>query len=142
MTLREILTFSSVVDDDCNIDDSVFDHIVKHPKEVMIIFDGYDECSQQNYIAGNPEEQYQNNARCKMPVAALCSKLIKGKILKGAIVMFTSRPDESDRLGGVRFKWYVEIVGFSSEQVIEYIEKYFKKNEKMKNAVLKKKNMS
>ena len=137
VTLREILNCCSALDDKCNIDDSTFEYIVKHPKEVMIILDGYDEYSQQDYIAGNLEEQHPNDARRKMPVAALCSKLIKGKILKGAIVMITSRPDESDEMGGIRFKRYVEIAGFSSEQVKEYIEKYFKKNENMKNAVLK-----
>ena len=137
VTLREILNCCSALDDKCNIDDSTFEYIVKHPKEVMIILDGYDEYSQQDYIAGNLEEQHPNNARRKMPVAALCSKLIKGKILRGAIVMITSRPDESDKMGGIRFKRYVEIAGFSTEQVKEYIEKYFKKNENMKNAVLK-----
>ena len=137
VTLREILNCCSALDDKCNIDDSTFEYILKHPKEVMIILDGYDEYSQQDYIAGNLEEQHPNDARRKMPVAALCSKLIKGKILKGAIVMITSRPDESDKMGGIRFKRYVEIAGFSSEQVKEYIEKYFKKNENMKNAVLK-----
>ena len=135
VTLREILNCCSALDDKCNIDDSIFEYIVKHPKEVMIILDGYDEYSQQDYIAGNFEE-HPKDARHKMPVAALCSKLIKGKILKGAIVMVTSRPDESDKMGGIRFKRYVEIVGFSSEEVKEYIKKYFKKNEVMKNAVL------
>ena len=137
VTLREILNCCSALDDKCNIDDSTFEYIVKHPKEVMIILDGYDEYSQQDYIAGNLEEQHPNNARRKMPVAALCSKLIKGKILRGAIVMITSRPDESDKMGGIRFKRYVEIAGFSTEQVKEYIEKYFKNDENMKNAVLK-----
>ena len=134
---KEILNFSSVLDDKCNIDGTSLEYIVKHPKEIMIILDGYDEYSQQDYIAGNSEEQHPNDARRKMPVAALCSKLVKGKILKGAIVMITSRPDESDKMGGIRFKRYVEIAGFSSEQVKEYIEKYFKNNENMKNAVLK-----
>ena len=137
VTLREILNFSSVLDDKCNIDDTSFEYIVQHPTEVMIILDGYDEYSQQDYIAEKLEEQHPNDARGKMPVAALCSKLVKGKILKGAIVMITSRPDESDKMGGIRYKRYVEIAGFSAEQVKEYIKKYFKKNENMKNAVLK-----
>ena len=136
VTVREILNCCSTLDDRCNIDDSTFEYILKHPKEVMIILDGYDEYSQQDYIAGNLEEQHPNDTRRKMPVAALCAKLIKGKILKEAIVMITSRPDESDKMGGIRFKRYVEIAGFSSGQVKEYIEKYFKNNENMKNAVL------
>ena len=130
MTLREILNFSSI------LDDVAFEYIVNHPEEVLIILDGYDEYSQQDYITGNSGKEYQNDARSKMPVAALCSKLIKGEILKGSVVVVTSRPDESDKLGGIRFRRYVEIVGFSSQQVKEYIEKYFKKNENMKSAVL------
>ena len=137
VTLREILNCTSVQDDNSNMDDFIFEYIVKHPRQAMIIIDGYDEYSQQDYIAGNLEEEHLSDARCEMPVAALCSKLIKGKILRGAIVMVTSRPDESDKMGGIRFKRYVEIAGFSSEQVEKFIEKYFKKNENMKNAVLK-----
>ena len=137
VTLREILNWSSVLDDKCNIKDSAFEYIVNHPKEVMVILDGYDEYSQKTNIAGKEEEEHPNDARGRMPVAALCSKLIKGKILKGAIVMITSRPDESDKLGGIRFKRYVEIAGFSSEKVKEYIEKYFKEDENMKKEVLK-----
>ena len=49
VTLREVLNWSSVLDDKCNIDDSTFEYIVKHPEEVMIILDGYDEYSEQDY---------------------------------------------------------------------------------------------
>ena len=136
-SLRELLNCCSVLDDNsANIDDSLFEHLVNHPEEVLIIMDGYDEYSQQDYIAGNSEEQYPNNAREEMPVAALCAKLIQGKMLRDAVVMITSRPDESDKIGGIRFDRYVEITGFSPQQVKEYIEKYFKRNEIMKNTVL------
>ena len=65
VTLREILNCCSALDDKCNIDDSTFEYILKHPKEVMIILDGYDEYSQQDYIAGNLGEQFPNDARRK-----------------------------------------------------------------------------
>ena len=48
VTLREILNCCSTLDDKCNIDNSTFEYIVKHPKEVIIILDGYDEYSQQD----------------------------------------------------------------------------------------------
>ncbi|XP_078380833.1 uncharacterized protein LOC144663685 [Oculina patagonica] len=135
-SLRELLNCSSLLHDDSNLDNSLFEYIVNHPEEVLIILDGYDEYSQQDYIAGNSEEQYPNNAREKMPVAALCAKLIKGKLLTDSVVMITSRPDESDKMGGIRFDRYVEITGFSPQQVKEYIEKYFTENETTKNIVL------
>ena len=138
VTLKEILNQSSVLDDHSNIDDSLFEYIVGHADEVLIIIDGYDEYSQQDFIATNLDDQYPNNAQEEMPVAALCTKLIKGKILRGSVVMITSRPDESDKmkLDGIGFDRYIEISGFSEQQVTEYIEKYFKENKRMKKAVI------
>ena len=135
-SLRELLNCSSVLDENSNIDDSLFEYIVSHPEEVLIIMDGYDEYSQREHIADNSEERYPNNARAEMPVAALCAKLMKGKMLRDAVVMITSRPDESDKIGGICFDRYVEITGFSPEQVKEYIEKYFKEHETMRKTVL------
>ncbi|KAL9965346.1 hypothetical protein ACROYT_G029135 [Oculina patagonica] len=135
-SLRELLNCSSVLDENSNLDNSLFEYLVNHPEEVLIILDGYDEYSQQDYIASSSEEQYPNNAREEMPVAALCAKLIKGKMMRESVVMITSRPDESDKMGGIQFDRYVEITGFSPEQVEEYIVKYFKENETMKNTVL------
>jgi len=101
----------------------------------LIIIDGYDEYSHQDYITGELEKRYQNTAKEKMPVAALCTKLIKGKLLRNSVVMITSRPNESDKMGGIPFHRYLEIAGFSPEQVREFIKKYFRKNDAMKSAV-------
>ena len=138
VTLKDILNRSSVLDDRSNIDDSIFEYILHHSEEVLIIIDGYDECSQREYIASDSDEKYPNNAKEKMPVAALCAKLIKGKILRGSVVMITSRPDESDEMKAkdIYFDRYVEITGFSEPQVKEYIGKYFKNNDRMKNIVM------
>ena len=139
VTLRDILNQSSLLDDHSNIDDSLFEYIVDHSDEVLIVIDGYDEYSQQNFIASDLDEEYPNNAKEKMPAAALCAKLMKRQILRGSVVMITSRPDESDKMmqqKKIDFDRYVEITGFSEPQVKEYIEKYFKDNERMKNNVL------
>ena len=136
LSLQELLNCSTVLDDNSNIDESLFEYIVNHPEEVLIIIDGYDEYSQQDYITGESAKRYQNTAKEKIPVAALCSKLIKGKLLRDSVVMITSRPDESDKMGGVRFDRYVEIAGFSPDQVQEFIKKYFRENDIMKKTVL------
>ena len=123
VTLREILNRSSVLDEHSNIDDFLFEYIVDHSENVLITLDGFDE--------------YPNSAKEKMPVAALCAKLIKGKILKDSVVMITPRPDESDEMTGkIPFDRFVEITGFSEERVKKYIAKYFKENEVLKNAVM------
>ena len=139
VTLRDILNQSSLLDDHSNIDDSLFEYIVDHSDEVLIVIDGYDEYSKQNFIASDLDEEYPNNAKEEMPAAALCAKLMKRQILRGSVVMITSRPDESDKMmkqKKIDFDRYVEITGFSEPQVKEYIEKYFKDNERMKNNVL------
>ena len=139
LSLQELLNCSTVLDNNSNIDDSLFEYIVNHPEEVLIIIDGYDEYSQQDYIAGRSkesEEQYPAGAKEKMPVATLCSKLIKRTLLRDSVVMITSRPDESDKMGGIPFDRYMEIAGFSPEQVQEFIEKYFRENNTMKKTVL------
>ena len=136
VTLRELLNRSLVLDEHSNIDESLFEYIVNHSEEVLIVIDGYDECSQQDYIASDLDEQYSNSTQEKMPVAALCAKLIKGKILRGSVVMITSRSDESEKMNRIHFDQYAEITGFSEQQVKEYIGKYFQKKENVKNAVL------
>ena len=137
VTLREILNRSSVLDEHSNIDDSLFEYIVDHSEDVLIILDSFDEYSKKSFISRDLDDQYPNSTQDKMPVAALCAKLIKGKILKDSVVMITSRPDESDEMiGKIPFDRLVEITGFSEEQVKKYIEKYFKENEVMKNAVM------
>jgi len=71
-----------------------------------------------------------------MPVAALGAKLVRGKILRDYVVLISSRPEEFDKISGIRFDRNVEITGFSEREVKEYIEKYFRKDEAMKNTVL------
>ena len=46
VTLREILNLSSVLDEHSNIDDSLFEYIVDHSQNVLIILDGFDEYSE------------------------------------------------------------------------------------------------
>ena len=84
----------------------------------------------------NQRTGYQNTAKNKMPVAALCTQLIKRKLLRDSVVMITSKPDESDEMGGISFDRYVEIAGFSPQQVQEFVDKYFRESDTIKNVVL------
>ena len=136
VSLQDILNCCTLLDDKCRIDDLLLQYLVNHPEEVLIIMDGFDEYSLQDYIVGNTHERYPNSCQEKMPVAALCAKLINGQILGRSTVLVTSRPDESDKLCEVRFHRNVEITGFSEQEVTEYIKSYFRENESMKNIVL------
>ena len=136
VSLQDILNCCTLLDDQCRIDDLLLQYLVNHPEEVLIIIDGFDEYSLQDYIVGNTHERYPNSCQEKMPVAALCAKLINGQILGQSTVLVTSRPDESDKLCEVRFHRNVEIAGFSEQEVTEYIKNYFRENESMKKIVL------
>ena len=137
VSLQEVLNRSTLLDDQCRIDDVLLQYLVDHPEEVLIIIDGFDEYSLQDCIVGNTHERYPNSCREQMPVAAVCAKLINGQILGQSTVLVTSRPDESDKLTcEVRFHRNVEITGFSGQEVTEYIKRYFRENKRMKNIVL------
>ena len=141
LTLKEILERCSFLDDQClrsNMDTFPLEYILDHSEEVLIIIDGFDEYSKQgqDYIAGDYHEEYPNCSERKMKIAALCSKLMRKKILKQATIMITSRSDESDKLSKIEFDRIAEVTGFSEQQVTEYIERYFRQNESLKGTVL------
>uniref|UniRef100_A0A6P8J067 NACHT, LRR and PYD domains-containing protein 12-like n=1 Tax=Actinia tenebrosa TaxID=6105 RepID=A0A6P8J067_ACTTE len=127
MNLQELLNCSPLLDHNSVINDSLFEHLIQNPSKVLIILDGFDECSEEHrkQIASDYEEQYPNDSKEKMPIPALCSKLIRGKVLRNSVVLVSSRPGKAEKLGKVQFDRYVEISGFSPEQVIEYVDKYF-----------------
>nr|AOW69251.1 nucleotide-binding and leucine-rich repeat receptor [Actinia tenebrosa] len=133
--LMELLNRSSLLEEYSLVDNVLFEYMLHHKEELLVIMDGYDEYSKRDEIVNQSEEKYPNDPRNRMPVSAMCSKLIKGKIMRESVVLVTSRPAESDELGQVNFDEYVEITGFSSKQVREYIEKYFQVDEAVKNII-------
>lgn len=133
--LMELLNRSSLLEEYSLVDNVLFEYILHHQEKILVILDGYDEYSKRDDIVNKSEEKYPNDPRIRMPVSAICSKLIKSKIMRESVVLMTSRPAEADELGDVSFDEYVEITGFSSKQVKEYIEKYFQADEEVKNII-------
>ncbi|KAK3735135.1 hypothetical protein QZH41_000005 [Actinostola sp. cb2023] len=135
--LSEFLTFSSTYDGRTKLDESITDYIIENPEQVLIVIDGFDEFNYQESIYGDSETQFSNDPRTEMPVSAMCSKLIKGKILGDSVVMVTSRPGDANEIKEkLKFDRYVEITGFNDQHVTEYVEKYFRDSEETKNKVL------
>ncbi|XP_020916977.2 NACHT, LRR and PYD domains-containing protein 12 [Exaiptasia diaphana] len=122
------------------IDEKVMTHIAQHSDQLFIIFDGYDEYKDHNELLGDFEGQFENDTKTKMPVAALISKVIQRKILRDSVIIITSRPGEADELDKkLQFDRCVEITGFSDEQVLQYVEKYFNsKPEEVKKMAMEK----
>ena len=123
LSLRELLTRAETVQ---RLDDSVWEFIQNEPTKVLLIFDGLDEYSGKDEI--NTREDYKNDVEEKMPVSVLYKKLAAGELLRGASILVTTRPTAVKYVAHVDFQRTVEIRGFTSENVEEYVEKFTRAN--------------
>ena len=123
LSLRELLTRAETVQ---RLDDSVWEFIQNEPTKVLFIFDGLDEYSTKDEI--NTREDYKNDVEEKMPVSVLYNKLAAGELLRGASILATTRPTAVKYVAHVSFQRTVEIRGFTSENVEEYVEKFTRAN--------------
>ena len=119
LSLRELLAGAETVQ---RLHDSVWEFIQNEPTKVLLIFDGLDEYSRKDEI--NTREDYKNDVEEKMPVSVLYNKLAAGELLRGASILATTRPTAVKYVAHVNFQRTVEIRGFTSENVQEYVEKF------------------
>ena len=119
LSLRDLLTRAETVE--C-LDDSVWELVQKEPTKVLLIFDGLDEFSRKEDILA--QEDYKNNVDQKMPVSVLYKKLAAGELLRGASILTTTRPKAVEYVARVKFERTVEIRGFTSKNVEDYVEKF------------------
>ena len=124
LSLRELLTLSEHSPSD-HMDDEVWNYILENPQRVLLIFDGIDEFKHNSKIRKeNFKPQFKNRVDEKMPLHGLYEKLATGKLLNGAAVLTTTRPTALSCIERVDFDKVFEILGFSSEQVEEYVTKF------------------
>ena len=119
LSLRELLAGAETVQ---RLDDSVWEFVQNESTKVLLIFDGLDEYSRKEKI--NTQEDYKNNVEEKMPVSVLYKKLAAGELLRGASILTTTRSTAVKYVVHVKFERTVEILGFTSENVEEYVEKF------------------
>ena len=103
-TLQKFLEKSPVCPEP--LDDSTFEYIKDNSDSVLILIDGFDEYK---------SELGEQN---------ICSRLLSGKVLSGATVVVTSRPEAVEKLGNVKFDRKAEILGFSPEEMKSYLTKF------------------
>ncbi|CAH3150749.1 unnamed protein product [Pocillopora meandrina] len=122
LSLRELLTRSTYSPE---LDEKVWNYILKNPQQVLLIFDGIDEFKDNSKIGTeNKKPQFKNSVDEKMPLSALYAKLTTGKLLNGAAVITTTRPTALSCIKRIPFDKMFEILGFSSEQVEEYVTRF------------------
>ena len=122
LSLRDLLARAETVQ---SLDDAAWDFIKEKPTKVLLIFDGLDEYSRKEDIKAQEDDlTYKNSVEEKMPVSVLYNKLAEGKLLRGASIITTTRPTALKCVLNVRFQRTVEIRGFTSEDVKEYVKNF------------------
>ena len=120
LNLRELLDYSEFSP---NMTDEVWHYILENPSKVLFIFDGIDEYSARKEIQED-DSIYRDTVEEKMPLHALYTKITSGKLLDGATVLTTIRPTAVSCVRNIKFSKVVEILGFSSGQVKNYVEMF------------------
>ena len=126
LNLRELLDHSQY---STTLSEETWSYIRENPQRVLIIFDGFDEYSRKAEI-NKDDVQYRNSEEDRMPVHFLLKKILSGNILTGATVLMTIRPNAVSCIRSSNFDKTVEILGFTPEQVVDYVEKFSKQGDK------------
>ena len=121
LSLRELLTWSEHSLSD-HLDDEVWKYILQHPEGVLILFDGFDEFKDNANMAVAPP--CSTSIEEEMPLQILYQWLVTGEILEGASIVTTTRPTALSGIAHLKFDRTFEILGFSNEQIREYIHKF------------------
>ena len=126
LDLRKLLSCSETVSQD--LDDEVWNYIITNPTKVLLIFDGIDEFNARSAIS-NDDSHFNDSEEEKMPLYYLYKKIASGKLLKGATVITTLRPTASSCVRQLRFDKVFEILGFTSEEVEDYVTRFTKEDQ-------------
>jgi Leucine-rich repeat (LRR) protein len=110
--------------------ESIYEEIAKEPQKAILIFDGLDE------YHGDPTsclDQYRiipNDPNTGTSAMNLFIALVLGDLLKGSTVLVTSRPTADDFYSRLDFDRNVEIIGFTSDKIEEYVSRFCDNNNK------------
>ena len=125
LSLRELLAGAETVQ---RLDDSVWEFVQNESTKVLLIFDGLDEYSRKEEI--NTQQHCKKDVEEKMPVSVLYKKLAAGELLRGASILATTRPTAVKYVAHINFERTVEILGFTSANVEEYVKNFSRGNPK------------
>ena len=120
LNLRELLDHSEY---STALSEDAWNYICHNPDRVLIIFDGFDEYSRKTEI-NKDDVQHRNNKEDRMPIHFLLQKIVSGNFLTRSTVLMTTRPNAVSCIRSLYFDKTVEILGFTTEQVEDYVEKF------------------
>ena len=112
-----------------DVGNHVFRHLVDNPEKILLMFDGLDEFSDRKRFTENHEARYEDDFSMEMPFFALYLKLLQRRLLPGATVLTTCRASAVESLNDSWFNKTVELVGFTKEKVLQYVDNFCKQDE-------------
>ncbi|PFX16646.1 NACHT, LRR and PYD domains-containing protein 3 [Stylophora pistillata] len=132
LSLRELLMKSEYFPTH-HLDDEVCCQLLENPKDVLILFDGFDEFRHDQHM----ESTYPRGIDEKKPLQILYQALVKGILLKGASVLTTTRPTalSSIKYLSQSFDKTLEVLGFSWEQIKKYVENFAGKDKQTRQTL-------
>ena len=131
VSLKEFLRFGTNLKKDEF--EEIFNTVLHSPEKVIIIFDGLDEfCSNlndfQNYV--QESQLKENDPSISMAPMLLLVKIMYGFLLDKATILVTTRPTACDACSKIDFNREVEIIGFTSDKIEEYVRTFCSLNKK------------
>ena len=108
--------------------ESIYDTIRKEPNKAILIFDGLDEFHGNYNECFDESKMISNDPGTSMSVMNLFIKLVSGGLLEGAMPMVTSRPTADDFYSRLHFDRKVEIIGFTSDKIKDYVSRFCENN--------------
>ena len=136
LSLRELLIQSEYFPTRF-MDNVVWNHLLENPEYILIVFDGFDEFehSKNMAVAAAPPKSIEE----KQPLEILYQWLVTGELLKDASIVTTTRPTALPGIAHLQsdIDKTFEIVGFSTEQIKEYINKFVGDNEQEGETLLR-----
>ena len=128
-SLKSFLEIGTRLLDQQNFD-SIYEEIAKEPQKAILIFDGLDELDVNPISFLDQSQLIPNDCDTCMAAVNWFLKIFMGSFLKGATVLVTSRPTTDDFCSRVHFDRSVEIIGFTSEKIEEYVIRFCENNKR------------
>ena len=122
ISLKKFLQFGTGLSDEKF--ESIYEEITKKPQKAILIFDGLDEFHGNPINCLDQSTMIPNDPNACMSAMNLFVKLVLGDLLKGATVLVTSRPTADDFYSRLHFDRNVEIIGFTSDKIEEYVSRF------------------
>ena len=108
--------------------ENICEEITKDPQKAILIFDGLDEFNGNPISYIDQSRVISNDPNTCMSGMNLFIKIIMGSFLRGATVLVTSRPTAEDIYSRFDFDRTVEIIGFTSNKIKEYVTRFCDNN--------------